>query len=130
MVKGQRKAPVAGIDDDRGLGIVGALGIARSPGEEDRRDGVEARVAGGVRVSAELADELDVERGLLAGFADGGGFERLSVFDEAARQRPTGRRVLPLDDDDPPPLAAVHDLDDDVDGRERIAEPRAGHCQV
>ena len=127
MVKGQRKAPVAGIDDDRGLGIVGALGIARSPGEEDRRDRVETGIAGRVRVSAELADELDIERGLLAGFPDGGGFERFAVFDEAARQRPAGRRVLPLDDDDPPPPAAVHDLDDDVDGRERIAELGAGH---
>lgn len=130
MVKGQGKAPVAGIDDDRGLGVVSALGIARSPGEEDSRDRVEAGIAGGIRIGAELADELDLERRLLAGLADGGGLERLAVFDEAARERPAGRRVLPLDDDDPPPLTAIHDLDDDIDGRERVTELGAGHFQV
>jgi hypothetical protein len=127
MVEGQRPAAVAGIRDDGPPGVVAAPGPARGPGQEDRRDGVEARVPGRVRVGAELAEELDVERGLLAGLADGGGLERFAVIDETAWQRPAGRGVPALDENDAPRAAAVHDLDDDVDGGERVAELAAGH---
>ncbi len=48
MVEGQRQAPIAGIEDDGGPRVVGALGLARGPGDEDRRDRVESGVAGGV----------------------------------------------------------------------------------
>ena len=127
MVEGERQRPVAGVEDDGRPGIVGAPGVARGPGQKDCRDRVEARVARRVGVRAELADELDVERGLLAGLADGGRLDRLAVIDEAAGQGPAGGRVLPLDEDDAAPPAAVHDLDDDVDGRERVAIRAAGH---
>ena len=127
MVEGEGQAPVAGIHDDGRPGVVRAPGNAGGPGQEDRRDGVEAGVPRGIRVRAELPDELDVERGLLAGLPDGGRLERLAVIDEAAGQSPAGGRVLPLDQDDAPAPAAIPDLDDDVDGRERIAVFRAGH---
>lgn len=127
MVEGERERPVAGIGDDGRPGIVGPPGPARRPGQEDRRDRVEARVARRVGVGAELADELDLERGLLAGFPDGRRFERFAVVDEAAGQGPAGRRVLSLDEDDAPPPRAGPDLDDDVDGRERVAVLGAGH---
>lgn len=127
MIEGQRPAAVAGIGDDGRPGVVAAPGPARGPGQEDRRDGVEARVPGRVRVGPELAEELDIERGLFAGLPDGGRLERLAVVDEAAGQRPAGRRVLPLDEDDAPAPAAVHDLDDDVHRGERVAELAAGH---
>lgn len=127
MVEGQRPAAVPGIGDDSPPGVVGAPGAARRPGQEDRRDGVEARVAGGVRIGPELAEELDVERGLLAGLADGGRFERFAVIDEASRQGPARRGIAALDENDAPPPPPGHDLDDDVDGRERIAVLAAGH---
>ncbi|GEM_PF-2488667 len=127
MIEGQRPAPVAGVGDDGPPGVVGAPGPSLGPGQEDRRDGVAARVPGRVRVGAELADELDVERGLLAGLAHGGGLERLAVIDEAAGQRPAGRRVPALDEHDAPPPPAFPDLYDDVDGGEGVAELAAGH---
>lgn len=127
MVEGQRPALAAGIDDDGRPGVIGAPGLARGPGEKDRRDRVEARVPGRVRIGAQLSDELDVEAGLLAGLPDGRGLERLAVIDETARERPAGRRVLALDEDDPAAAAAVHDLDDDVHGGERVAKRAAGH---
>ena len=127
MVEGQPKAPVSGICDDRGPRVVGGLRLALGPGDEHGRDGVEARVASGVGVGAELAEELDVERCLLAGFPDRGRLERLAVVDEAAGQGPAGRGVLALDEDDAPPFPAVHDFDDDVDGGHGVAELGARH---
>lgn len=127
MVEGERPLPVPGVEHDRRLRVVGSPGIARGPGQEDRRDRVEARVARRVRIRAELTYELDIERGLFAGLADGGRLERLAVVDEAARQRPAGGRVLALDKDDAPAPSAVHDLDDDVDGGEGVSELGAGH---
>jgi len=44
MVERERAAPVAGIEDDSRPGVVGASGISRGPGQEDRRYRVEARV--------------------------------------------------------------------------------------
>ena len=87
---------------------------------------MEARVPRRVGVRAELAEELDVERGLLAGLADGRRLEGLAVFDEAAGEGPAGGRVLPFDQDDTA-APAVHDLDDDVDRGERVPVLRAGH---
>jgi len=127
MVEGESERPVAGVDDDGRPGVVGPLGPARRPGQKDRRDGVETRVPRRVGVGAELADELDLERGLFAGFPDGRRFERLAGLDEAAGEGPAGGRVLPLDQDDAPPPPAVHDLDDDVDGRERVSVLVSGH---
>ena len=46
---------------------------------------MEARVPRGIGVRAQLADEPDVERGLLAGLPHGSRLERLSIVDEAAR---------------------------------------------
>ena len=127
MIEGQGQAPVPGIEDDGPPGVVGAFGIARGPGQKDRRDRVEARVARWVRIGPQLADETDVERSLLAGLPHGGLFERLAVVHEAARQRPAGGRIAALDEDDAAAPRAVHNLDDDVDGRERIAVFAAGH---
>ena len=127
MVEGQRPAPVAGVGDDGPPGVVASPGAAGRPGQEDRGDGMEARVPGRVRVGPELAEELDLEPRLLARFPDGGRFERFAVIDEAARQGPAGRGIAALDEDDAPPAAAGHDLDDDVDRRERIAVLTAGH---
>jgi hypothetical protein len=83
---------------------------------------MEARVASGVGVGVELAEEVDVERCLLPGFPDRGRFERLAVIDETAGQGPSGRGVLALDEDDAPHVPAIHDLDDDVDRRHGVAE--------
>ena len=127
MVEGQPKAPVAGIDDDRGPGVVASPGHALGPGDEYRRDRMQTRVPRRVGVGTELAEELDLERRLLAGLADRGRLERLAVVDEAARESPAGRRVLSLDEDDAPPLPAVHRLDDDVHGRHGVAELLTGH---
>jgi len=88
---------------------------------------MEARVASGVGVGVELAEELDVERCLLAGLADGRLLERLAVIDEAAGQGPAGRQVLSLDEDDATPFPAVHHLDDDVDGGDGVSEFPARH---
>lgn len=127
MVKGERPRPVAGIDDDRRPGVVGAARPARGPGEEDRRDRVETRVARRIGIRAELADELDVEGGLLTGLPDRGRLEGFAVIDEAAGQGPAGGRILALDEDDAAAFPAVHDLDDDVDRGERVPELAAGH---
>jgi hypothetical protein len=127
VVEGERPRPVAGVEHDRRFRIVSSPGIARGPGQEDRRDRVEARVPRRVGIRAELAHELDIERGFLAGFADGRRLERLAVVDEAARQRPARGRVLALDEDDAPGPSAFHDLDDDVDGGEGVSELGAGH---
>ena len=130
MVEGQGPDVVPRIGDDGRPGVVGPLRHARSPGQENRRDGVEARIARRVGVGAELADELDIERGLLAGLSDGGGFERFAVIDEASRQRPTGRRIPPFDEDDAPDPPPGHDLDDDVDRRDGITVLAAGHFRA
>jgi hypothetical protein len=127
MVKGERLGPVTGIEDDRPAGVVGAPGLARCSGHEDRRDRMEARVARRVRVGAHLAEELDVEQGLFAGLAAGGRLERFAVFDKAPGEGPAEGRVPPLDEDDPRPAGAAPDLDDDIDGRNGIAELGAGH---
>ena len=127
MVKRERPRPVVGVEHDRRLRVVGSPGVALGPGQENRRDRVEARVPRRVRIRAELADELDIERGLLAGLADGGRLQGLAVVDETARQRPAGGRVLALDEDDAPAPSALHDLDDDVDGGEGVSELGAGH---
>jgi len=127
MIEGQPQAPVAGVDDDRGARIVAGLRLPRGPGDEYRRDGVETRVPGRVRVGAELAEEFDLERCFLAGFPDRGRFERLAVIDEAAGKGPAGRRVLALDEDDAPAFPAVHDFDDDVNRGHGIAESSSSH---
>jgi hypothetical protein len=127
MVEGQSKAPVAGIDDRRGPGVVAGLRRACGPGDEDRRDGVEARVPPGVGIGEKLAEELDLERCLLAGLADRGRLERLAVVDEAAGEGPAGRRALALDQDDAALRSAVPDLDDDVDGGHGVAVSFAAH---
>ena len=127
MVEGQRPPAVAGIGHDRPAGVVAAAGPARSPGHEHGRDRMPAGIAGGVGIGPELADELDLEPGLLAGLARGGGLEGFAVVDEAAGQGPAGRRVAALDEDDAPPAASGRDLDDDVDGRRGMAELGAGH---
>jgi len=127
VIESERPAPVAGIGHDGRPGVVGAPGNALGPGDEHRRDRVLARVPVRIGVGPELADELDLKRCLLAGFPDGGRFERLAVVDETAGQGPAGGRVLPLDEDDAAPLPGAPDLDDDVDGRNGIAEAGAGH---
>jgi hypothetical protein len=129
VIESERQAPVARVEDDRRPGVVGAFGSALGPGHEHRRDRMEAGVPRRVRVRAQLAEELDVERGLLAGFADGGRLERLAVLDKAAGEGPAGGRVPPLDEDDARP-AAVADLDDDIDGRDRAAEFGTGHRMI
>ena len=91
---------------------------------------MEARVASGVGVGVELAEELDVERCLLAGFPDRGRFKRLAIINEAAGQGPTGRGVLALDEDDAPPFPAGHHFDDDIDGGHGIAELRTRHLMT
>lgn len=126
MIEGQGPVPVAGIGDNGPSGVVGALGLAPRPGHEDGRDGVETGVPRRVRVGAELAQELDLERGLFTGLAAGGRLERLAVFDEPAGQGPPGRGVAALDEDDAAPPASP-DLDDDVDGRDGVSELGTGH---
>jgi hypothetical protein len=127
MIEGQRPRPVAGVVDDGRPGVVPALGPARGPGQKDRRDGVEPGIARGVRIGAELADELDIERGLLPRLAHGGRLERFAVVDESPGQGPAGRRVFPLDENDAAASSPLLDLDNDVDGRERVAGLAAGH---
>jgi len=88
---------------------------------------VQPGIALRVGIGPELAEELDFERGLFAGLADGRRLERLPVVHEAARKGPAGRRVAAFDEDDPQRSPAVHDLDDDVDRRDGIAVLRAAH---
>lgn len=126
MVEGQGAAAVAGVGDHGPPRVVASPGAARRPGQEDRGDGMEARVPGRVRVGPELAEELDVETRLLPRLPDGGRLERLAVVDEAAGQGPARRGIAALDEDDPPPAAVPH-LDDDVDGGEGVAVLAAGH---
>lgn len=127
MVEGERPAAVPGIGDDGRPGVVAALGPTRRPGQEDRGNGVDPRVPGRVGIDADLTDEFDLEGGLFAGFSHGRGLDGLAVVDEAAGQRPAGRRVFPFDEDDALDPPAGQDLDDDVDRRERVAELAAGH---
>jgi hypothetical protein len=127
MVESQKQFAVPGIGDDRGPRVVGGFRLALGPGDEHRRNGVEARISSGVGVGMELAEELDVERRLLAGLADGRRLERLAVIDKAAGEGPAGRRVAALDEDNAPRLPAVHDFDDDVDGGHGVTELRARH---
>lgn len=127
MVEGQPEAAVAGIDDGHGPGVVAGPGSAAGPGDEHRRDRVQAGVPPRVGIGPELAEELDLERSLLAGLADGRLLERLPVVHEAAGQGPAGGRVPPIDEDDARPGPAGPDLDDDVDGRDGVAVSAAGH---
>ncbi len=78
----------------------------------------------------ELAEELDVERSLLAGLADGRLLERLAVVDETAGQGPAGRRVLALDEDDAARFPAGPDLDDDIDRGYGVPELLSSHFRV
>ena len=117
--QGLRQAP--GIDDLRFPGVVGRAGSSSGPGDEDRRDRVLPGVSAGVRVTVELAHELDVERSLLFGLAHRGRLERLSVFDKAAGQGPAERRILAADKDDAPPPRRRRDLDDEIDCGQGIA---------
>jgi pimeloyl-ACP methyl ester carboxylesterase len=48
VVEGQGQAAVAGVEDGGPAGVVGALRLSGGPGQEDRRDGVKARVPGGI----------------------------------------------------------------------------------
>jgi hypothetical protein len=91
---------------------------------------MEARVASGVGVGVELAEELDVERCFFAGFPDRRRLERLAVIDEAAGQGPARRGVLALDENDSPPFPAGHYFDDDIDGGHGIAELRTRHLMT
>lgn len=127
MIESERPAPVARIGHDGRPGVVGALRNALGPGDEHRRDRVQARVPVRSGVGPELTDELDRKRRLLAGLPDGGGFERLAVADEAPGESPAGGRVLPLDEDDAALLPGAPDLDDDVYGRDGIAVAGARH---
>ena len=127
MVKSQGPRAVLGVDDNGGPGVVAAPGRARRAGQEDGRDRVEARIAAGVGVGSELADERDLEPGLLARLPDGRGFERLAVFDEASREGPARRRIPALDENDALAPAAGPDLDDDIDRRKGISVAAAGH---
>jgi hypothetical protein len=127
MVESQPPAAVAGIEKNGLAGVIAASGIARGPGHEDRRDGVEAWIARGVRIAAELRDQLDVERRFLAGLPDGGRLEAFAVVHEAPGEGPAGGRIPPLDENDAAASAPVHDLDDDIDGREGVARRAAGH---
>ena len=127
MVEGQRQAPVPGIDDDRGPRVVAGLRRAFGPGDEYRRYRVQPGVSRGVGVGMELAEKLDVERGLLAGLADRGRLERLAAVDEAAGQGPAGRRIFSFDKDDALPFPVGHDLDDDIDGGHGVTEFLTAH---
>ena len=127
MIEREGQAPVAGIEDDGRSGVVGAPRKAHRPGQEDRRNGMEPGVPRRIGIGAQLAEEFDIERGLFAGLPDSRRLERFAILDEAAGQGPAGRGVLPLDEDDTAAPLAVGDLDDDVDGRERIAELVSRH---
>lgn len=131
MVEGQAESAVAGINDGHRTGVVAGPRLAAGPGDEDRRDRVQARIAPRIGVGPELAEELDLERGLFAGFPDGRRLERFPVLHEASGKRPSGRGVPALDEDDAPTLPAVPDLDDDVDRGHGIAVFSAAHdCTI
>jgi hypothetical protein len=127
MVESQGNIARPRVDHRRVSGVVAGLWRALGPGDKYRRYRVQPGVSRGIGVGVELAEELDVERGLFAGFPDRGRFERLTVADEAAGQSPAGRGVLALDEDDAPPMPAVHDLDDDVDSGHGVAEFLTAH---
>jgi len=134
VVEGQREGRFGRVDHPGPAGVIAALGHAAGRGDENGRDGVQARVAVWVRVGVELAAELDVEAGFLAGLADRGRLERFAVVDEASRKGPARRRVLPLDQDDSPVSGRRLDFDDDVHGRDGfpVCVPRGSfrHAKV
>jgi hypothetical protein len=127
MVESQGNFARPRIDHRRVSGVVAGLRRALGPGDEHRRYRVQPGVSRRIGVGVELAEELDVERGLFAGFPDRGRFERLAVTDEAAGQGPAGRGVLALDEDDAPSIPSVHDLDDDIDGGHGVSEFLTAH---
>jgi hypothetical protein len=127
VVEGQAEAAVAGIDDGHRSGVVAGPRLAAGPGDEHRRDGVQTRVAPRIGIGPELAEQLDLERGLFAGFPDGRRLERFPVIHEAPGKRPAGRGISALDENDAPSLPAIPDLDDDVDGGHGIAVFLAAH---
>lgn len=126
MIEGQGHVDPPGIEGPCLPGVIGALRGSPSPGDEDRRNGMEARVPVRFGIDMELPEVLDVERGLFPGLPSGCRFERLAVIDEPSRQGPPGRRVPPLDENDRGVFPAAVDLDDDVDGRHGVPELLAG----
>ena len=63
------RQPVSG--DDNGLSrIVGGTGKSSGRGDKNRRDRVVTGISGGVGVAVKLFPQLDIEAGLLFGFAD------------------------------------------------------------
>src|SRR5207248_3327953 len=85
----------------------------------DGGDGVPARIAIRAGVDSEQRCQLHLERSLFAGFANRRQFNRLADIDEAARNRPSGRKILALDEDNAP----FH-LDDHVGGDRRAFRTR------
>src|SRR5207302_4240468 len=121
VIEGERRGKVVLAEEANAGRIVARLRRAGGASHEHGGDGLAARVARRVGVDAQQIGQLDRERRLLARFAPRGVPHPLPGIDEAARQRPAGRRVAPSDEHDP-----IADLDDDVDGRERAGSVTHG----
>lgn len=122
MVEGDVGRQIRVVEKVDPLGVAAGLRLTVAPGDEYDRGRVAAGIPLGVGINVELADELHVEAGFFAGFADGGFFDRFADIDETAGQRPTGGIIFAFYQRH---QARAH-VDDDVHGEVR----RLGHVRV
>lgn len=84
---------------------------------EDNGDGMESRVTTRLGIDPELTKAVRAQPRLFKRFPFGSLLYGLAIVDEASRQRPTRRRILPTNEQD---LAGA--IEEDIHGRTRIAE--------
>jgi len=77
---------------------------------------VRARIARGIRIDTQQRLEPHLEGSFFRGFAHRGVLDALAHIDESARDGPTERRILSLDQHNRP-VRVVNEFDDDVGGQ-------------
>ena len=108
------------------LGVISSSRISIRRRDENSRDRVVAGIAAGSRIGVKLLDEPDLQGGFLLGLSERRLLQALPVVDESPGQRPSVRRILSCDQDDP----AVSNFDDDVDRDQRISFALLRHLQL
>ena len=119
MVEGERAGQLFRLKHSRVLGVVTGDRLARGPAHVDQRDRMLARIAARVRVHTEQSQELDLEAGFFARFANGGVLDRLPVIDQTAGDGPAVRLVASLDEHE----TAAFELYDHIGGHGRRPWP-------
>lgn len=95
-----------------GFGIIGSDGVTDGVTNENARNGVKPRISPGGRIDPLKMTDGDYEGDLFAHFAKQGITDGFAAIDKSTRQRPTQRRIFPLDHDD----ASIFKADNAVDG--------------